>query len=118
MNPTFSPFHEIAKLVHPLKNFPYFKKTINLVVVYINWLAIKRIKICELKAKKLFSCIAASVEALPLYPGVRMLEIGCGPKSATRAIATRIGHILSIDRSSRAIQQAKHFHQMRLASGR
>lgn len=49
------------------------------------------------------------VEALPLKEGLRVLEIGCGSGAAAREIARRIGdgYILGIDRSSRAIQQAK-----------
>lgn len=53
--------------------------------------------------------LAAVVEALPLRPGIRVLEVGCGPGAAARAIARRIGdgHILAIDRSIRAIDQAR-----------
>ncbi len=48
------------------------------------------------------------VEALPLRPGLRVLEIGCGPGAAARAVAARIGdgYVLGIDRSDRAIAQA------------
>lgn len=48
------------------------------------------------------------VEALPLKRGVRVLEIGCGPGAAARAVAERIGdgHVLGIDRSAKAIAQA------------
>ncbi|RWB53670.1 bifunctional 2-polyprenyl-6-hydroxyphenol methylase/3-demethylubiquinol 3-O-methyltransferase UbiG [Mesorhizobium sp.] len=53
--------------------------------------------------------ITAFVEALPLKPGLRVLEIGCGPGVAARAVARRIGHgfILAIDRSEKAIQLAR-----------
>ncbi|RUW28613.1 class I SAM-dependent methyltransferase [Mesorhizobium sp. M1E.F.Ca.ET.041.01.1.1] len=53
--------------------------------------------------------ISAFVEALPLKPGLRVLEIGCGPGVAARAVARRIGHgfILAIDRSEKAIQLAR-----------
>lgn len=53
--------------------------------------------------------LAAIVNALPLRPGIRVLEIGCGPGAAAREVARRIGdgHILAIDRSDRAIDQAR-----------
>jgi len=46
--------------------------------------------------------LAAIVEALPLRPDSRVLEIGCGPGAAARAVAARLttGHILAIDRSA------------------
>ncbi len=52
--------------------------------------------------------MAAIVEALPLYPGIRVLEIGCGPGVAAREIAARVdpGFVLAIDRSEKAIRQA------------
>jgi protein-L-isoaspartate O-methyltransferase len=37
--------------------------------------------------------LAAIVEALPLRPGLRVLEIGCGPGAAARAVARRIGDV-------------------------
>lgn len=48
------------------------------------------------------------VEALPLKKGIRVLEIGCGPGAMAREISKRIGdgHILAIDRSAKAINQA------------
>lgn len=48
------------------------------------------------------------MEALPLEPGQRMLEIGCGPGAMAHEIARRIGdgHVLAIDRSETAIRQA------------
>lgn len=48
------------------------------------------------------------VESLPLRRGLRVLEIGCGPGVAARAIAERLGtgHVLGIDRSPRAVAQA------------
>src|SRR4051794_41571914 len=52
--------------------------------------------------------LAAVVDALPLQPDSRVLEIGCGPGAAARAVADRLatGHILAIDRSAKAIEQA------------
>jgi SAM-dependent methyltransferase len=52
--------------------------------------------------------LAAIVAALPLEPDSRVLEIGCGPGVAARAVAERVprGYVLAIDRSARAIGQA------------
>ncbi|MEV5544174.1 methyltransferase domain-containing protein [Saccharopolyspora shandongensis] len=49
------------------------------------------------------------VDALPLTPQARVLEIGCGPGAAARAVAARLtsGHILAIDRSAKAIAQPR-----------
>ena len=48
------------------------------------------------------------LEALPLRPGLRVVEIGCGPGALAREIARRVapdGHVLAVDRSPRAIEQ-------------
>jgi cyclopropane fatty-acyl-phospholipid synthase-like methyltransferase len=52
--------------------------------------------------------LLAVVDALPLRPGLRVLEIGCGPGAAAREVARRIGSgfVLGIDRSARAVAQA------------
>src|SRR5688500_9887315 len=57
---------------------------------------------------RLSARLAAIVDALPLQPHSRVLEIGCGPGAAARAVAARLttGHILAIDRSAAAIVQA------------
>ena len=70
--------------------------------------------------KDLSPRLAAIVEALPLRPGLRVLEIGCGPGAAARAIASRIGngHVLGIDRSAKAINQAKAASRNEIAGGR
>ena len=49
--------------------------------------------------------LAAIVDALPLRPGLRVLEIGGAPGAAAKAVAQRIGngHILVIDRSAKGI---------------
>ena len=49
--------------------------------------------------------LAAIVDALPLRPDSRVLEIGCGPGAAARAVADRLtsGDILATDRSAKAI---------------
>lgn len=71
-------------------------------------------------SNRLSARLAAVVEALPLRLGVRVLEIGCGPGAAARAIAHRIGdgHILAIDRSPRAVQQAVAASVEEIAAGR
>jgi cyclopropane fatty-acyl-phospholipid synthase-like methyltransferase len=64
--------------------------------------------------------LAEIVDALPLTPQMRVLEIGCGPGAAARAVAARLtsGHILAIDRSAKAIAQAKAASAQEIASGR
>jgi len=63
--------------------------------------------------------LAAIVDALPLRPGIRVLEIGCGPGAAAREIARRIGdgHILAIDRSATAVAQARALSRKQIAAG-
>jgi cyclopropane fatty-acyl-phospholipid synthase-like methyltransferase len=60
------------------------------------------------------------VDALPLQPHSRVLEIGCGPGAAARAVAARLdtGQILAIDRSSTAVAQARAAAAAEIASGR
>jgi trans-aconitate methyltransferase len=69
---------------------------------------------------QLSSRLAEIVDALPLTSQARVLEIGCGPGAAARAVATRLvsGHILAIDRSARAIAQALAASAEQIASGR
>ena len=64
--------------------------------------------------------LAALVDALPLGPGMRVLEIGCGPGAAARAVAARIGpgHVLAIDRSARAIALARAGAAAEIGAGR
>lgn len=64
--------------------------------------------------------LAAVVHALPLLPHSRVLEIGCGPGAAARAVAARLtsGHILAIDRSEAAISRARAAATAEIASGR
>jgi cyclopropane fatty-acyl-phospholipid synthase-like methyltransferase len=64
--------------------------------------------------------LAAIVEALPLRPGLRVLEIGCGPGAAARAVAERLGkgHVLGIDRSAKAVAHAIAGSKAEIASGR
>jgi cyclopropane fatty-acyl-phospholipid synthase-like methyltransferase len=52
--------------------------------------------------------LRAVVDALPLAPGMRVIEIGCGPGAAARAVAERLGphgHVLAVDRSPTAVRQ-------------
>jgi SAM-dependent methyltransferase len=71
-------------------------------------------------AKRLSARLAAIVDALPLRPGLRVLEIGCGPGAAAREIVRRVGdgHVLAIDRSAKAMQQARAASRAETASGR
>ena len=65
--------------------------------------------------------LAAVVHALPLRPGMRVLEIGCGPGAAARAVLARLGgtgHVLAIDRSAKAVAQAVAGSGAELATGR
>jgi SAM-dependent methyltransferase len=64
--------------------------------------------------------LAEIVDALPVKPHSRVLEIGCGPGAAARAVAARLatGHILAIDRSPAAVAQARAAGAGAIASGR
>ncbi len=64
--------------------------------------------------------LAAIVAALPLRAKMRILEIGCGPGVAARAVLRRLGdvHVTAIDRSEKAISQAKARSPEELATGR
>jgi cyclopropane fatty-acyl-phospholipid synthase-like methyltransferase len=64
--------------------------------------------------------LAAIVDALPLEPHLRVLEIGCGPGAAARAVANRLvtGHILAIDRSAAAVEQTRTASAKEIGSGR
>lgn len=71
-------------------------------------------------AQDLSPRLAAIVAALPLRPGLRVLEIGCGPGAMAREIARRLdrGHVLAIDRSAKAIAHAEAGSQELIAGGR
>jgi len=64
--------------------------------------------------------LAAVVAALPMRPDTRVLEIGCGPGAAARAVAERLttGHVLAIDRSAAAVAQATAGAAELIADGR
>ena len=64
--------------------------------------------------------LATVLSRLPLQPGMRVLEIGCGPGALARAMAARVGlegHVLGIDRSARAVAQAIAGSPLEIASG-
>lgn len=71
------------------------------------------------RSRPLSPRLQAIVDALPLQPDSRVLEIGCGPGAAARAIAARLqtGHVLAIDRSAAAVAQAKAAGADEIASG-
>jgi len=65
--------------------------------------------------------LRAIVDALPLRPGLRVIEIGCGPGAATREVADRVGpsgHVLAVDRSPRAIAQLTESASELISAGR
>lgn len=65
--------------------------------------------------------LAEIVEALPLRPGMRVLEIGGAPGAAARAVCGRLGlhgHILVIDRSATGIAQIERTAAAEISAGR
>ncbi len=64
--------------------------------------------------------LAAVVDALPLRPGMRVLEIGGGPGAAAKEVAMRVGrgHILMIDRSAKSVALASSSAAEVIAAGR
>jgi cyclopropane fatty-acyl-phospholipid synthase-like methyltransferase len=69
---------------------------------------------------RLSARLRAIADALPLRPGMRVLEIGCGPGAAAKAVLDRLGegHLLGVDRSERAIAQAGAALSREIAAGR
>lgn len=67
---------------------------------------------------KISKRLLSIVESLPLRPGLRVLEIGCGSGAAARAVVSRIGdgHVLAIDRSAKAIRKAVELSQDEITS--
>jgi SAM-dependent methyltransferase len=65
--------------------------------------------------------LAAIVDALPLRPGLRVLEIGGAPGAAARVVAERVGpegHVLVIDRSPRGVALTERLAAAEIAMGR
>ena len=71
-------------------------------------------------AKKISQRILEIIDALPLKGGISVLEIGCGPGVAAREIVNRIDdiYVLAIDRSAKAIEQAKKSSIKEIESGK
>lgn len=71
-------------------------------------------------AHKISKRLLAIVEALPLKDGLSVLEIGCGTGVAAKEISNRIknGYVLAIDRSAKAIAQAKKNSQSETRQGK
>ena len=60
------------------------------------------------------------VDALPLSPGVRVLEIGGAPAAAAVEVARRValtGHVLVLDRSPTGIQRTRQNCQDQVEAG-
>lgn len=74
----------------------------------------------ELMADRVSQRIAEAVAALPVHPGMRVLEIGCGPGVAARLVSRTLtrGFILAIDRSEKAIEAARAGSAEEMATGR
>ncbi|WP_421952592.1 SAM-dependent methyltransferase [Pelagibacterium sp.] len=70
-------------------------------------------------AQDISTRLLAIVDALPLAPGMRVLEIGCGPGAMAREMARRIGagKVVAIDRSAKAIALARAGSAQEMASG-
>ena len=70
-------------------------------------------------APRISNRIACFVDALPLVPGHRVLEIGCGPGVAAREVSRRVGSgfVLAIDRSAKAIESAAVRSKAEIATG-
>lgn len=61
------------------------------------------------------------VDALPLEPGMRVLEIGGAPGAAAREVANRVGvhgHVVVLDRSESGIRRTIEHCRDEIASGR
>ncbi|NLG55604.1 MAG: methyltransferase domain-containing protein [Rhodococcus sp.] len=64
--------------------------------------------------------LATIVEALPLKPGMRVLEIGGAPGAAAKAVVQRVGdvHVLVIDRSAKGVDLIRRNAADEIAAGR
>lgn len=60
------------------------------------------------------------VDALPLRPGLRVIEVGGAPGAAAREVARRVGpqgHVLILDRSSAAVAATERACAEEIAAG-
>lgn len=71
-------------------------------------------------ADRVSARLAAALNALPLRPGVRVLEIGPGPGAAAREILERVpgSSVVAVDRSAAAVAQMRAAMPDAIASGR
>ncbi|MER7077863.1 Protein-L-isoaspartate(D-aspartate) O-methyltransferase (PCMT) [Saccharopolyspora kobensis] len=70
---------------------------------------------------KLSPRLAAIVEALPLRPGMRVLEVGGAPGAAALAVCERVGpdgYVLVIDRSAKGVALTERNAAPAIAGGR
>ena len=70
--------------------------------------------------QKISKRLKVIVDALPLENGIRILEIGCGTGVAAREIVNRVEgiYVLAIDRSAKAIEQAKKNAEKEIEKGK
>ncbi|MGL4177803.1 MAG: methyltransferase domain-containing protein [Dermatophilaceae bacterium] len=64
--------------------------------------------------------LAAVLAALPLRPGLRVVEIGGAPGALARALAGRVapdGHVLVVDRSARGVALTERACAAEIAAG-
>lgn len=63
--------------------------------------------------------LLAAVDALPLRPGLRVLEIGGAPGAAAREVARRVapGHVLVLDRSTTGVALTERTCAAEIAAG-
>lgn len=72
-------------------------------------------------APELSTRLRRVVDALPLRPGMRILEIGGAPGAAAREVAARVGpqgHVLVLDRSAAGIRRTRANCRGEVESGR
>lgn len=65
--------------------------------------------------------LRAAVDALPLRPGLRVIEVGGAPGAAAREVARRVGsrgHVLILDRSPAAVAATERACAEEIAAGR
>lgn len=64
--------------------------------------------------------LRAVVDALPLRPGLRVIEVGGAPGAAAREVARRVapgGHVLVVDRSERGVALVRRTAADEIAAG-